>query len=647
MQATCSGLLHSVESERLRAHHTVTEFFLKNNLLILPRTQYRTAVEKIIAVKRRKIMEKNVTESKIRRKQSKALTWILVMAAIILAVSVLWTEKTRAATAESMVIYAIDLGAKNHGESTMVVDGTGGSLLIDTGIDEGNELFQWLNDMNYEKKKFDLLLTHWHDDHVAYAERLIRNYRIGTVYIPGTEYADNHYKRIRNNIVNAAKARKTRVVTLKSGNTISVGKVVKGEVLYVNGYRESDSDDGRRYNNQSAAIMFTGGGSRFLTCGDAQKEEERLIVQSGASVKADIFKMNHHGYIEKDATWSFIKKVAPSYAWFTTIDVRDDSEAGFRPDSVREIVRKTDSIANVFATRYNGTIRFSCYRGKIDITAKRNTSKMYRILKNIKNGYESTVTFTFNTASIPTLTKKLIDPSKYTSRQVDSKGRVFSGSRKEGSPYLRDSSGLYAVDTLAKSGGKYYLLEKNGKAYSGWKEIDGKRYYFRPERATGFTNIGKYTYYFYDQRCPGYSPAVEGTIYRGFLTIGSRRYYLIDKRLNSYKKYLDGTLAKGWRTIGDKRYHMDTHGRIAKGLVSIGGEKYLFTNYGIMLTGLKSYRGEKYWFNDYGKMVRSKPVRIKGKWYYFGPDGKAYRNRYGRINGVRYYFDKNGVGRKR
>ena len=599
-------------------------------------------------------MDKSIFEKQSRHNRhsivhtrSKALIFTLITTICILVTAASWTQRTQAAAAESMVIYAIDLGANNRGEATMVVDGTGGSLLIDTGIDEGNELFKWLNKQKYQKKKFNLLITHWHDDHIAYAERLIRSYRIGTVYIPGTEYADSHYKRIRDNIVSAAKARKTKVVTLQEGDTIRVGNVVKGKVLYVNGYHENDSDDGSRYNNQSAAIMFTGGGSRFLTCGDAQKEEEELILKKGVNVRADIFKMNHHGYYEKDATWKFIKKVRPSYAWFNTSDVKDDTEEHYRPLSVREIVRQTDTISNVFATRYNGTIRFCCYRGKIEVSAERNTSKMYRVLKNKKTGKESTVTFTFNTASIPTLTKKLIDPAVYTSRQVDYKGRMFAGKIEDGSPYLRDSKGLYAVDTLAKCNGKYYWLQTNGRIHEGWKVINGKKYYFKPERATGFTDTGKYTYYFYDQRCPGYRPSIEGTIYRGFLTIGSRRYYLIDKQLNSYKDYLDGTLAKGWRTINDKRYHMDPHGRIAKGLVPIGGEKYLFTSYGIMLTGLKSYKGEKYCFDKSGKMVRSKAVNDGGKLYYFGPDGKAYRNRYGRIDGVRYYFDKNGVGTKR
>ena len=562
--------------------------------------------------------------------RSRLLLCALVMSACVLTLAATGGLKTRAAAADSMVIYAIDLGTNNRGEATMVVDGSGGSLLIDTGIDKGDDLFQWLDKQKYHKKKFSLLITHWHDDHVAYAERLVTEYHIGTVYLPKTEYADSHYIRIHDRIVRAAKKRNTRIEYLKKGKVISVGKKVKGKVLYVNGYREYESDEDRKTNNECAAILFSGGGSTFLTCGDALREEERILLRSGADIKADIFKMNHHGYRDDaDTNWKFIKKVSPSYVWFTTKDSNDKKEENFRPESVRELVRQADSISNVFSTGYNGTIRFCCRGGAINVSAERNTGKMYRIRKDKKTGKESTVTFTFNTASIPTLTDKLINSSRYSSRQVDSKGRMFSGKKQNGSPYLRAPNGMYAVDTMAKDGSKYYLVQKNGKVYTGWKEIGGKNYYFRPERATGFTVVRNKatnrtrTYYFMDEKCPGYTKAKEGTIYKGFLTIGKRRYYLIDKRLKDYKDYLAGTMARGWKKIGEKRYYMDSHGIIQTGLRTIKGKTYCFSSKGIMLTGLQTVDGKKYCFSKAGVML------------------KKYRTT---INGVRYYFDKNGVG---
>ena len=594
----------------------------------------------------------------IRKTRTKTLLYSAAIALSILITSAAFAVRTQAASsAPKMVIYAIDLGENNRGEATMVVDGSGGSILIDTGdyYDKNDEkpLFIWLKEHNYRNKKFDLLITHWHIDHMANAVRLIKDYNIGTVYYPDPGYTNGYYKNLCNDIEKMAKQRKTKFVQLKKGQTIRVGNNVSGEVLYVNGYNEYNSDKNQRENNQSAAIKFTCGKRSFLTCGDAERQEEKALLQLGDKIQADVFKMNHHGYYEvdgRDYTWEFIKKVAPSYSWFTTYNA---SPTNFKPASVREIVRKTDSKSNVFSTRYNGTIRFDCTNKGIAVSAERNTCKMYRVLTNRKKGNKSTVTFIFNKGSIPTLTDLLIDSETYTSIQVNSKGGVFTGTKKEDSSYLRAGNGLYAVDTLAKDGNTYYWFTKNGTVMKkGWRWINGKKYYFKPERATGFVEIEKgKTYYFTDKKCPGYTPAKEGTIYKGFLKIRDknnnvRKYYFIDKNYSHYTSAMAGRMATGWKTVSGNKYYMAENGIIVTGVKEIDGNKYLFNGEGIMQTGLRTIKGYKYYFDERhaGKMLTAAPRSVGDKLYYFGSTGRAYTNRYGEVNGVRYWFDRNGVG---
>jgi beta-lactamase superfamily II metal-dependent hydrolase len=85
-------------------------------------------------------------------------------------------------------------------------------------------------------------------------------------------------------------------------------------VLYVNGKCDYSSDKNQRENNQSAAVKFTCGKRTFLTCGDAERQEDKALFQLGDKIRADIFKMSHHGYYQAeggDYTWKFIKKVNP------------------------------------------------------------------------------------------------------------------------------------------------------------------------------------------------------------------------------------------------------------------------------------------------------------------------------------------------
>ena len=409
----------------------------------------------------------------MKRIIKRVFTFGIALAACFFITAV-YLQKTQAASANTMTIYAIDLGQDNEGEATMVVSGNGASLLIDTGDSNTKNLFSWLKSNGYKDKKFDILLTHWHDDHVLYTARLIKDYNIGTVYIPGTEYLDNqYYRNIYSSILSIAKTRKTKVVYLKKRMQIDVGNNVVGKVLYVNGYYGNGSKL-ERFNNQSAAIMFTGGGSRFLACGDAMKAEENALLSSGESLRADIFKMNHHGYPSSN-TRDFIKRVNPSYAWFTTHDATPEH---YNPESVKEIVRRTSATANMLSTRYNGTIRYLCSGGSISVSAERNVCKMYRRARNKKTGDEKTFTFTLNKQAVPKITDKMINSNVYTSWQVDQNGNTFSGKLvydSNGNCYLRDTSGMYAVDTFAKADDKYYWLEENGRRFAkGWKVLDGK-----------------------------------------------------------------------------------------------------------------------------------------------------------------------------
>ena len=589
----------------------------------------------------------------------KALLCPVVIALCILVTSAACVQRTQAAsTVKRMVIYAIDLGANNDGEATMVVDGSGGSLLIDTGAYYNNNdkklLFVWLRDNNYRKKKFDLLITHWHNDHVANTLRLIKDYNIGTIYYPEPVNVDRHYINLFDEIKNAAGKRKIKLVKLETGQKIRVGKNVSGEVLYVNGKCDYSSDKNQRENNQSAAVKFTCGKRTFLTCGDAERQEDKALFQLGDKIKADIFKMSHHGYYQAeggDYTWKFIKKVNPAYSWFTTYDA---TPKNFRPESVTRLVRKIDSISNVFSTRYNGTIRFDCTDKGITVSADRNTCTMTRVLTHINSGKKRTVRFVFNRESIPTLTKLLINSSTYTSLQVNSRGRTFFGTMQEGSPYLRAKNGLYAVNTQAKAGNTYYWFNEDGKILDrGWARVNGNKYFFQPERATGLveTDKGKF-YYFMDRKCPGYTPAKEGRIYEGFLKLRDEnnkviKYYFMGKDHSHYATAtgMEGRRVTGWNTIDYKKYYMKENGVIVTGLKEIGGYKYYFDGEGVMQTGLRTINGYKYYFDEKhgGRMLTAGAKWTHGNLYYFGSTGRAYTNRYGVVGGVKYWFDKNGM----
>ena len=300
----------------------------------------------------------------------------------------------------------------------------------------------------------------------------------------------------------AAKARGTKVVYLRKGKTFNVGSI-SAKVLYICGSPESESSyDIMYYNNNSAAIMFKGGGAKLLMSGDLMKAGEKRLVNSGEDIKADIFQLNHHGYDGSNNQF-FLDKVDPAFAWFSNYN---STPSKYSVGSISASVSRIGKKANTFSTRYNGNIKFTCSEGTITANANRNTVKMYEKLTNIKTGKSVKKAYVFNKACGVHLDKTLFDTSKYYNQQLDAKGAIFSGnSVKIGKYYYLQSGSMKAYHTLAKCKGKWYLYGSKGARLSGMRKFNGKQYYFTPERATGFKKIGEAKYYFIDNAVENFS----------------------------------------------------------------------------------------------------------------------------------------------
>ena len=313
----------------------------------------------------------------LKNTRIKWFTGWLLSAAILFAVSGSWA--CARTSPDTMVITAIDLQAENTGEATMISDGYGKSLLVDSGDNKNRSIFDWLDANGYKKKEFDTLITHWHDDHAGNTAEIIRRYKVGTLYLPTLEYLDvdypeyqGHYdyeKTIAQEVLKAAKECGTKLVYLEKGLTINVGEVT-GEVLYCSDCPLKENWYAVQHvNNQSAAIMFSGGGVKLFMAGDVQAQAEKRILKSDVSIKADIFKLSHHG-TDRSNTQDFLDAVDPSYAWFSSN--KSTPEQLIAAGDLTDSVTRMEEMCEVLSTRYNGTIRFRCSGGEIEVTVERN-----------------------------------------------------------------------------------------------------------------------------------------------------------------------------------------------------------------------------------------------------------------------------------
>ena len=499
--------------------------------------------------------------------------WKRITAAIMVCLLTCMTSKTDVSAAtDKMKIVSIDLGQENTGEATMISDGKGKSLLLDSGDNHNDSVFKWLNKNGYRRKKFDTLVTHWHDDHAGNTAKIIERYNVGTVYLPSTSYVykenSDYYRYERGyatRILAAAKKHGTKVVYLKKGKTIKVGSV-KGKVLSVNALPKKQRDQGNvhYFNNQSAVIMFSGGGTKFLAAGDSQKELEEKLVKSGTSLKADIYKLSHHGY-DGSNNKMFVDAIRPALAYFSNYL---STPSKYTRDDIRGSVDRVEKTANVMSARYNGTITYICQGGNIRVQVGRNVKKMYQRVINKKTNKAQNITIAFNKASKIHSISSILNTKEYYNRQLNAKGSMFTGKWvKKNNKYMLRSNGIFAYNTFAKAkSGVYWFNSKGYRSGKGFISAYGRKYYMMPKRATGFKTIKGKSYYFMDKSYAKYKSYLEGMMMTGWQTINGKRYYLGS----------DGVVRRGWQVLDGKRYYLGSDGVARKGWQTINGVRYQF-----------------------------------------------------------------------
>ena len=123
-----------------------------------------------------------------------------------------------------------------------------------------------------------------------------------------------------------------------------------------------------------------------------------------------------------------------------------------------------------------------------------------------------------------------------------------------------------------------WMYKENGKIVTGWKQIDGKWYYFES----------------------------TGVMQTGWKQVSGKWYYL----------HTDGAMRTDWKQIGGKWYYFHTDGAMRTDWKQIDGKWYYFHTDGAMRTGWKQIGDKWYYLHEDGHMAKSEKIQ--------GEDGKIY-----------------------
>lgn len=227
-------------------------------------------------------------------------------------------------------VYCLDVG---QGDSILITNNNK-TMLIDASTNEmGSRVVKYLNNLGI--KKIDYLVgTHPHEDHIGGLDNVIKNFDIGTIYMPNVVATTKTFEEV----IDAISAKKLKVTSPKTGDKFTVGNA-ECEVMSI----RNDKDD---YNNCSIVIKMDFNNVSYLFTGDA----EESVESSRKWPHVDVLKVGHHGS-NTSSSKNFLEQIKPEVA---LISVGQGNTYGHPTQAT--LKRLSNIGAKIYRTDENGTI---------------------------------------------------------------------------------------------------------------------------------------------------------------------------------------------------------------------------------------------------------------------------------------------------
>lgn len=147
--------------------------------------------------------------------------------------------------------------------------------------------------------------THPHSDHIGAAENIFNAFEVKTFMT--TEFSEINIPTTAafERMMNAAAEEGCEVLFVTAGEQYTFG----GLTFDVFAPVQETTD----YNDMSIVLKMTYGKTTYLFTGDAERESERLMLEQGFDLKADVLKLGHHGS-STSTTEDFFNAVNPKLA---------------------------------------------------------------------------------------------------------------------------------------------------------------------------------------------------------------------------------------------------------------------------------------------------------------------------------------------
>ena len=282
-------------------------------------------------------------------KQKIILGIILLLIVILIAVHVQFNNNVTTKLYEDLKIdtsklniFYLDVG---QADSTLItIDGY--TMLIDTGNDsDGYYITEFLKAQNINKIDY-LIITHFDEDHMGGAYKVLEELDIGVLYMPNNSSKTQTYQTFidainQNNINVDQSLVASKDVQYSLGNS-------SWKVLNISGDTLNDS---------SIVVELSYKDTKYLFMGDATTNVEDKVEWN----EVDVLKIGHHGS-DTSTSQKFLDEVKPKYA---IISVGENNGYGLPAEKI--INRLLENNITIYRTDKDNTIWITSDGLTIDI----------------------------------------------------------------------------------------------------------------------------------------------------------------------------------------------------------------------------------------------------------------------------------------